>query len=375
MRLLFVLAYYDPYVGGAEYVFKRLTEGLARRGHCVRVITSHLPGTPYRERIDGVDVERVPVPRFGDRYFFSLLNIPQVARRARDYDLIHTASNNIAPPVHLAGKLFGKPVVFTCHELLGKRWKLVEPQALKAWLFRNIEKAIVTRPYERHVAVSHATYADLMRAGVEPRRTSVIYNGVDELFSAGQRADGKLRAMCGLSRDDFLYVYFGRPGATKGVDYLLQAAPAIQKQVPHAHLALILAKEPFNQYARLRRMIDELGPGAQVHLVPPTPDREQLVRYLLDADCIVIPSLTEGFGLTTAEACTLGVPVVATRVGAIPEVVSGKHILVDPGSARALAAGVARAARGQYDDWKAPQQFSWARMVAEYEEMYKELLR
>jgi glycosyltransferase involved in cell wall biosynthesis len=67
--------------------------------------------------------------------------------------------------------------------------------------------------------------------------------------------------------------------------------------------------------------------------------------------------------------------VVATRVGAIPEVVSGKHILVEPGSARALAAGVERAARGQYDDWKAPQQFSWARMVAEYEEMYKELLR
>jgi D-inositol-3-phosphate glycosyltransferase len=374
MRILFVLAYHYPYIGGAEYVFLRLTEGLSMRGHSVRVITAHLPRTPYFEEINGVEIERVRVPRSGDRYLFSLLSLPNVARQARKYDLIHTASNNIAIPAYVAGKMFGKPVVFTCHEVLGERWHMVEPRLLQAWLRSSVERLIVKNPYDKYVAVSHSTYGDLIQTGIDPKRVSVVHNGVDEVFSANVSGDGKLRAMLGLNREDFLYVYFGRAGVTKGVDCLVRAVPHIQKLIPNAHLALIVSKEPFKQYSNLCRLIDQLGPDAKIHVIPPARDREQLVRYLLDADCIVVPSLTEGFGLTTAEACALGIPVVASRVGAIPEVVSGQYILVEPSCPQAICEGVVRAWRGEYDEWKPPKEFSWAKMVAGYEDVYKDLL-
>jgi glycosyltransferase involved in cell wall biosynthesis len=374
MRILFVLAYYHPYIGGAERIAKRLAEGLVQRGHSVRVITTHLPGTAYFEEINGVEIERVQVPRFADRYFFSILSAPTISKRARDYDLVHTTSNNITVAAFLAARVFRLPIVLTCYEVLGKKWKLVESHPLKSRVYRNIEKMIVKFPYDRCITTSQATYNDALQVGVKPVHTAVIYSGVDEIFYRGSLSyKGKLRTLCGASEEDFLYVYVGRPGVTKGVDHLLRAAPSIQSEIRNGHLALILAKDPREQYLRLCRMIDEIGSSAKVHLIPPTHDREQLVQYLLDANCVVVPSLTEGFGLTTAEACALGIPVVATQVGSIPEVISGRYILIEPGCAEAISQGVIQAWRGEYD-WKDLKQFSWAEMVAGYEKVYEELL-
>ncbi|WP_129672191.1 glycosyltransferase family 4 protein [Candidatus Chloroploca sp. Khr17] len=374
MKILFVISYYYPYIGGAENVVQHLTEGLANRGHRVRVITTRLPGTQQSERINGVEVERVSVPKLGDRYFFGLLSVPAVARRMRSYDLMHTASNNIAIPAYLATKLAGRPVVFTCYEVLGRRWHLAEHHRLKALFFRGVEHLICTFPYDRHVAISRATYTDLLRAGVAARRTRVIYPGTHKIFYERHNPDGKLREFVAAADNDFVYVYFGRPGATKGVDYLVRAAPAIQAAIPQARLVLVLAQEPRAQYERILRLVEQARAQASIHLIPSAPDRAQLVRYLLDANCVVIPSLTEGFGLTTAEACALGVPVVATRAGAIPEVVSGRHILVEPGSAEALCQGVVRAFRGQFDHDTPPKAFTWQAMVSSYEALYKELI-
>jgi len=376
MRILFVLAHFYPYLGGAEYLFKRLTEGLAQKGYEVRVITTHLPGTTYFEKVNGVEIERVRTPRLARQYVFSAFASPAVVKRAFEYDLIHTSSNYSAAAAFLGAKLSGKPLVFTCNEVLGQRWRLVEPHQLKAWVYRSVEKVVVKLPYDRYVAISQATHEDVIRAGVNPSKSRVVYCGIDEVFSLykAYSSDGRLRAQYGINKEDFLYVYFGRPGMTKGVEYLVRAAPLIQREIPNAHLALILAEEPRRQYLHLRTMIEALGPEAKIHLIPPAPEREQLARYLKEANCVVVPSLTEGFGLTTAEVCTLGIPVVASRVGSIPEVISGQHILVEPASPEAICAGVTRAWRGQYDQWKMPKNFSWARMISEYEEVYHSVL-
>jgi D-inositol-3-phosphate glycosyltransferase len=373
MRILFALAYYHPYLGGAESAFKGLAEELVRRGHAVRVITSRLPGTPRFERIDGVAVERVPVSRLGDRYVFSLLSLPYLARRARDFDVVHTASNNLAPPALALLRALRKPVVFTCHEVMGARWNLVMRPWWKALVYRTVERVNVGMPYDRHVAVSEATKRDMLAIGIPGERARVVYNGIDTLSPNGLEPDQGLRAQSGASESDFLYVFFGRPGVTKGVDYLLRAVPRIQQAIPHSRLALILSPEPAPAYAGLMRLMRRLGPGLNITVHPPVPTRRELAGYLLDADCVVIPSVTEGFGLTTAEASALGVPLVATRTGAIPEVISGRHVLVDPASSEALAAGVIRAWRGEFDPPTPPREFSWSRMASSYEAVYREV--
>jgi glycosyltransferase involved in cell wall biosynthesis len=245
-----------------------------------------------------------------------------------------------------------------------------------SWVARLVEKLMVILPFDEYVAISHATHRDLLEEKASETRTRVIYPGVDEPGERRASAKtGDLRQACGIGHTDFLYLYYGRPGVTKGVELLVEAAPQVQRQIPDAHLALILADEPRENYVRICRFVTELKSTANIHLVPRVPPdaRMQLVRYLLDADCIVVPSLTEGFGLTTAEACVLGIPVVASRAGAIPEVISGHHILVEPGSSSALSAGVVRAWSGQYD-YLPPKQFLWSDMVDQYESLYQELL-
>ncbi len=371
IRILFVLQYYPPYVGGLEMIFQNLAERLAARGHLPYVLTTCLTATPRYEIRNGVSIERVNVPRRGDRYFFTFASLPRAIRLARQCDLVHTAPYNGALPAFLAGRLARRPVVLTALEVLGRRWHAVERNPLAAWGYRLFERLVTSLPFDRFAAISQATKRDCLAAGMPAERGQVIYPGVDEIFRPGPRR-GTLRAQLGLSPDDFVYLYFGRPGKTKGVEFLLRAAPHIHAAIPNAHLVLFLSDQPREWYERLSQLAQEIGQMAPIHLLPSAP-REHLVDYLRDADCIVIPSLTEGFGLTTAEACALGIPVVATRVGSLPEVVSGRHVLVEAGSAEAIADGVLRVQRGEWEETP-PRRFSWEAMVEAYENLYQELL-
>ena len=59
MRICFILDYYYPHMGGVEYLFKNLAEGLCREGHEITVLTRHLPGSPHKETINKVTIYRV----------------------------------------------------------------------------------------------------------------------------------------------------------------------------------------------------------------------------------------------------------------------------------------------------------------------------
>jgi D-inositol-3-phosphate glycosyltransferase len=376
MNILFTLAYYDPYIGGAELIHKRLAEGLVQRGHNVHVITTRIKDTPAFETIHGVTVERIWTPPFADRYFFTLLSIPAAIRAAGRADLVHTTPYNGALQGFLAARLKKKPVVFMILEVLGKRWQRVEPSRWKAWQYRLFEWLVTRLPYDRLVAISQATLRDALELGVDPGRTSHLYIGVDRDIDPSTFERERLRERLGLSSTAFIYAYFGRPGITKGVDVLLRAAPLVQVKVPDAHLVLFLSREPAAQYQAWVELAASLRERADITILPPYPlrERRELFEMLSGANCVVIPSRTEGFGLTAAEACMLGLPVVATTAGSLPEVISGRHVLVAPGDPSALAAGLLRAARGDWDVSE-PKVFSWDAMVDGYLKLYRELLK
>jgi glycosyltransferase involved in cell wall biosynthesis len=92
------------------------------------------------------------------------------------------------------------------------------------------------------------------------------------------------------------------------------------------------------------------------------------------ADCVVIPSITEGFGYTTLESCAAGTPVVASDTTSIPEVIHGKHVLVKPKDARAIAAGVIAVKRKQYKNTP-KRSFPWSATISKYLRAYNDLLK
>jgi glycosyltransferase involved in cell wall biosynthesis len=371
MRIAFVLQYYHPYVGGLESLFRHLAEGLAQRGHIVRVVTIRLPGTLPEETLNNVHIERVRTPRLADRFFFIMNGIFPALKAARQSDILHTVPYGGAIPGYVSAKIAGRPVILTALEVLGPRWFRVERSTAKAAAYQAFEKLLYCLPYNRFAAISNATFEDASALGMDSRLGQVIYCGVDREFRSAP-ATGSLRKQLGLASDDFIYLYYGRPGITKGVDVLLRAALQVQQAIPNAHLVLILASEPRPQYEALRRLASSLEKNARIHFIP-SMSRSELTGCLRDADCIVVPSLTEGFGLTTAEACALGIPVVATRAGSIPEVISGRHVLVDPDSSVAVAEGVIRISRGEWNETPL-KSFTWDAMVDAYEQLYKEMI-
>ena len=151
-----------------------------------------------------------------------------------------------------------------------------------------------------------------------------------------------LRAGIGLGPSDLVLITLARLIPAKGVQYLLQAISRLGRSFPTLKL-VICGDGPFKGI--LLELAEKLGLSSKVIF---TGFRTDALSLLQAADMFVLPSLSEGLPLSILEAMALGKPVVATRVGGIPEVIDhGKTgWLVPPGNAGALAATLQRALSG-----------------------------
>lgn len=369
MRILFVLENYFPHIGGVERVFRTLAEGLVAQGFTVDVVTRRLPNTRRFEILNGVRIHRV---RSSNRYLFTFFSLPQVLGLARRADIIHTTTFNGAPPAWLAARLLRKKCVITVHEVWVNRWReLTDCSRLSAHIHNFLEKMIYRLRFDYYACVSQATQKDLLALGVAAARTSVIYNGIDYGFFDPEKYDEKkVRKEVGPG---FVYLTYGRPGPSKGIEFVVKAVPQIVKEVPGSKLLLILSKDKAyrTRYESILKLISKLGIFEHVIVHNPVA-WEELPAYIKAVDCVVIPSLAEGFGFTAAESCAMGIPVVATNAGSLPEVVSGTHVLVQARDAGTIAAGVVAVHAGKAQ--KTPlKRFPVEKMVGGYVGVYRKL--
>jgi len=340
MKILFVVENYIPHIGGVEIVFKNLTEGLAKLGYDISIVTHRLKGSKKCETINGVKVYRVNC--FYSRYWFSFLSIPKILKIGKKADLIHTTTFNGAFPAWLASKLLRKKCVITIHEVWIGKWDyLTEMGWLNAKIHDLLERFIYLLSFDAYIAVSKSTQNQLIDTGVEKMKTKFIYNGVDYNYWDPLRYDGtRIRKNLGLN-NNFIFFFSGRPGISKGLEYLIKAVPLISKKIPNARLLAIVSKDKAykKRYKYIINLINEMGIGDKVVLHDPVSYRE-LPNYVKAADCVVIPSLAEGFGFAAAEACAMGKPVVATNSTSLPEVVSGNYVLIKPKNIKEIAKGI-----------------------------------
>jgi D-inositol-3-phosphate glycosyltransferase len=339
MNVLFVCENYLPHIGGAEIVFKNLAESLVKQGHTVNLVTHKLPKTLKYEVIGGVHVHRVSC--FDSRYLFTFFAIPKVFQLAGKADVIHTTTFNGAPPAWLVSRLRRKKCILTVHEVWVGKWKRVTDKSRFSVFVHNLlEKMIYLLPFDHYACVSQYTQKNLARLGVGDGKTSVIHNGVDYDHFLKEYSGKEVRARLGV-QDNFVLLTYGRPGPSKGIGVVIRAMPWVLKKIPHARLVLMLSKDTAYQekYAELRTLVASLGLEKHVLFADPVA-WEALPNYVKAANCVVVPSLAEGFGFAAAETAALDVPVVVTNAGSLPEVVSGTHIVVEAGSATALAEGV-----------------------------------
>jgi glycosyltransferase involved in cell wall biosynthesis len=195
------------------------------------------------------------------------------------------------------------------------------------------------------VAVSQALADKVVALGVDVSRVHVLYNGVDNvLFSTGSRSAARMRL--GLSSDAPLLLYVGNLKSSKGCLDLLAAFPAVLAVRPRARLVCVGAGPA---RADLLKLAALLGCAERVHLVDAV-THAALGEWFRAADLLCLPSHNEGVPNVVLEAMACGTPVVATRVGGIPEVVPEyAGILVPPHATGALSVALIEAAGRRWD--------------------------
>ena len=217
MKILFVLEYYYPHIGGVETLFKTLAEGLVEKGHEVTVFTTRLKGYKEKEVVNGVKIIRKKIP-FNSRMLFSFYTIFDVLKLSKNYDIIHTTTYNASLPAYIAGKIRKKPVIITFHEILGKLWfNLPRMNYFKALILYYTEQLVMKRNFSKIITVSNYTKNSLRIYGVKDEKLKRIYNFTDEELFNPEKEEYKIeteKIRKKLGGEKILFSY-GRPGVTK----------------------------------------------------------------------------------------------------------------------------------------------------------------
>lgn len=352
-------------VSGSENHLVALLPALRERDVDARFLGLDVPGTSeeFYARLDGLRVPHARV-RCGADVSPRMARDVVRAVRAEQPDLLHTHLVHADVYGAIAARATGVPFVSTRHNddryLLGP--------------FRYVDRAFA-RGARRLIAISGAVREFLAAAGHDRRKLVTIPYGLDELPAAP--ADVTPEA-AGIPAGVPLVLAVGRLIPQKDHATLLRAFAAVQRRHPGARLA-ILGSGPLEP--DLRAQVAELGLAGAVVL----PGRQEIREWLERADVFVHSSRWEGFGIVLLEAMLAALPVVATRVSAVPEVVADGEtgLLVEAGDAAALAEALGRllsrpdeARRlGEAGRARARAEFSVARMADRTRAVYEAALK
>ena len=230
---------------------------------------------------------------------------------------------------HLLARLAGLQPWIAFHH--GYTWP-----DLRARLYNQADRWSL-RKAARVLTVSQPFAAELNRMGVNRERIHVIHNAIVPTWGQGSRENSaQLRASLGIGGEKKVILIVGRLSREKDHLTLLDAV----RELP-VHL-LIVGEGP--ERGRIEERIRATGREAHVTLVGQVPSAEP---YFGVADIAVLSSLSEGSPNALLEAMAAGLPVVATSVGGIPEIVTHEEsaMLVPPGDRVAMAAAIGRVLR------------------------------
>jgi len=400
-----------PNCGGQGVYIYYLSRELRALGHEVHVIS----GPPYPIVEDGIELHKLdslmlydrlerfpkdfpwtnPTPLnlyeygsvclglFPEPLTFSIRALMRLRRLHKEhrFDIIHD-NQGLGHGMLLMKPFLKVPVVATIHHPVtvdrdmdmaattSWRWKW---RLMRWYSFIGMQK-FVSRRMDRVITVSHNSARDIARAfGVPEDKMRVVHNGTDrDLFRPCPDVRKKPNSIVTVNSGD---------SPIKGADYLLQALKMLRNGASSPHLTIVGNAMPEGRNARLVR---ELGLEDMVTFTGRIEDNE-LVALYSSSELAVVPSLYEGFGFPAAEAMACGTPVIASRAGALPEVVGEGNeagISVPPADSKALASAIRqllddddlRRRMGEAGRKRVEEHFNWRRAAEDTVRVYEELL-
>jgi glycosyltransferase involved in cell wall biosynthesis len=309
--------------GGAQESYTGLLLGLDRSRYDVRALSLSAGSAVQRLRALGVGVE--VIDEADDEVAVRELT---AWLRREEIDLVHAHMYRAEVVGTRAAVAAGTAVIVaTVHS---SRVRAAEDVSLLASLTPSMDRLIVP---------SEAIQRKVRAEGRDAARFAIVPNGIDLSRFSGPVRPCALRGEYGIPAAAPLLGVVARLEAEKGHRHLVDAMPAVLAAVPDAWLAVI---GEGSEADALRAQAGALGPTVADRIVF-TGRRDDVSAVTADLTVAVLPSLREAQGISLLEAMARRVPVVASDVGGIPEVVTDgvDGLLVPPGDAAALAQAIA----------------------------------
>lgn len=314
------------------------------------------------------------------------LKLGSILRQIRP-DIVHAHGSKAGLLVRLACLLFQphrilfprlpKPeIVITLHNLV-YTGSVTGP---KMQILQAAER-LMSPLVRQFIAVSRTLREEILAyQGVNPEGVVTIYNGLDlHNFCGTDQQSPDLRSQLGLGRNSVLIGTVARLAPQKGVEYFVRMASLLASKGRDLAF-LVVGDGPLRM--ELQELAETLPGEPRIHFVGSV---SQIQPYLAAMDIFVLASISEGLGISVLEAMAMQKPVVATRVGGIPEIVEShvNGLLVPPCDAESLAAGVdwlldhrdqaAELAKAGYHTVKT--KFTLETMIKDTEKIYEQILQ
>jgi len=354
MRILFVTEA-TGWTGGANQVWLTSQE-LKHRGH--HVVTACPPDGELSRRLSEVSIETKDFEPVQDYDLFCAWRLSETIQELAPH-VVHAHHSRAHAMTWLASYLKPFPLVVTRRVIFP-----IRRNPFSRWKY-------VSHRITRYIGVCQAAADELAGVGVQRGRIRVIPSGVEmDRYEASRR----MRESCD-GRPPFCVIMVGNHGPAKGYEVFLRAVSLVVKEVPEARFRLVGRDTEL-----LEGLIGSMGIKEYVEILG---YRRDVPELLGQAHVYAMPSLMEGTGTALIEAQSAMVPVVASEVGGLPEVVDKDKtgLLVPPGDEKALAAGIVHLlrhpqqartmARQGYE--RVRQRYSLESVVNSLEALYQEL--
>lgn len=327
--------------------------GLRARGHRA-VLVAHPEGELYRRAAEGPDL--VPLAATSEVDLAAAWKLSRIIRQWKPA-VVHAHDPHAVSMTALALS-FSAPV---------PRPRVIASRRVDFHLQGNSFSQWKYRQVDGFIAASGAIRDILIHDGVPAGRVVVVHDGID-VGKIAHRPAADLHAEYWLPHGAPVIVNVGALVAHKGQKFLIEAMPLVVREIPDARLVIFGEGE---LRAGLERQVKHLS--LEKHVLLPG-FREDVLSLVKSADLFVMSSLTEGLGSAVLDAMAMGLAVVGTRAGGIPEaVVPGETgELVEPGEAKPLAAALVKLLKdpalrrtyGEAGRQRVARQFDVDRLVA-----------
>lgn len=369
MKILMTVHRFWPSVGGTEALVEGLVDWLAKRGHDVTIATSSEPGAPAEERRNGYAIRRFELVRKGK------FRVPHADYRAflkrADWDVIvvhgqRVWSTDYAYDIIRRARV---PVVVMCHgfyQFHMSRFRAPE------WLYYRGVLGWALK--KRHVvAETEGEIAELERFGVPRERVALIPGAIEP--AQFQEPRPGFRAKYGFAPDEPLLLYVGGFYANKRVEDSVRIAART------GHRLVVIGRDP-DPEGRAQKACEALAAtlGAKARFLGKISWDDVRGAYQ-ESTLLLLPAAFEGYGLVLLEAMASGLPFVASRAGAAPELAAtgaGVSVATWEDMAReadALLKDPARRARMGAIGRERAKEFTWDRVAAQHEALYERAIR